>query len=106
MHRFTSGNWWSVKFGKRWAVHAPRTPDAHSRRDFHAIITAVGGPAIDHEANARAIAAIPTLIKALEPFKRYYEINDCQEHDPRGAIEVPIDDLRQAVIALKAACTQ
>jgi hypothetical protein len=34
------------------------------------------------------------LKKVLEPFARYYDLNDCKEWDPDDALEIPIEDLR------------
>lgn len=41
------------------------------------------------------------LRAALGPFAYYYDVNDCTERDRRGALEVPIDDLRNAKLALE-----
>lgn len=38
--------------------------------------------------------------RALEPFARYYDLNDCDEREDDDALEVPIRDLRQARAAL------
>ncbi len=36
------------------------------------------------------------LLEALEPFARYYDLNDCHERQPDDALEVPISDLARA----------
>lgn len=41
---------------------------------------------------------IERLREALEPFARYYTMNDCQSRSPDDAIEVPISDLHRAFV--------
>lgn len=54
------------------------------------------GRAETAEARADALAG------ALKPFAHYYDLNDCEPHDPRDFIEVRIDDLRQAKRTMSA----
>lgn len=48
------------------------------------------------EAREQRDEAVALLQEALEPFARYYRLNDCHERLPDDALEVPISDLARA----------
>lgn len=49
---------------------------------------------------AEQTAELERLQDVLQPFADHYDLNDCQDMDPREALEVPIADLRNAKDAL------
>ncbi len=51
---------------------------------------------IDGHAKATLRVENERLKAALKPFARHYDLNDCKDRDPRGALEIPISDIRNA----------
>lgn len=48
-------------------------------------------------------ALVEEMRATLEPLRRYYDLNDCDDRDDDDALEIPIADLRRTLTALTRA---